>query len=77
MSDPSTSAAHASVLMPSESIPEDAVHIAGPDLSKPIDLQKLLESYATIGFQATGLSQAMYIVEEMVCSAAEGYEMLY
>ena len=61
-----TAEAHASVIFPSEEIPADAVHIKGPDLSKPIDLKALLDSYATIGFQATGLSQAMYIVEEMV-----------
>lgn len=67
-SDPSssTATAHASVIFPSEEIPEDAVHIKGPDLSKPIDLKALLDSYATIGFQATGMSQAMYVVEEMV-----------
>lgn len=69
MSDPSsssTAAAHASVIFPSESIPEDAVHISGPDLSKKIDLKGLLDSYATIGFQATGLSQAIHVVEQMV-----------
>jgi hypothetical protein len=62
----STSNAHASVLMPSEDLPEDAVHIKGPDLSNPITLEELLKSYNTIGFQATGLSRAIQIVEEMV-----------
>jgi deoxyhypusine synthase len=49
------------------------VHIKGPDFSNPIDLNALLESYATIGFQATGLSQAMYIVEEMVRPTRDPY----
>lgn len=62
----STSAAHASVLMPSEAIPPNAVHIRGPDLSKPIDLTELLQSYERIGFQATGMARAIQVVEEMV-----------
>ena len=62
----STSNAHASVLMPSEELAADAVHIKGPDLSSPITLEELLKSYNTIGFQATGLSRAIQIVEEMV-----------
>ncbi|WVQ79900.1 deoxyhypusine synthase [Cryptococcus sp. DSM 104549] len=57
--------AHASVLMPSEALPDNAVHVTGPDLSKPIDLQDLLKSYETIGFQATGLARAIQVVEEM------------
>lgn len=62
----STSTAHASVLMPSEAIPPNAVHIKGPDMSKPIDLTSLLQSYETIGFQATGMAKAIQVVEEMV-----------
>lgn len=62
----STSNAHASVLMPSESVGPNAVHVKGPDLSKPIGLEDLLRSYETIGFQATGLARAIQVVEEMV-----------
>jgi hypothetical protein len=40
--------------------------LGGPDLSNPITLEELLKSYNTIGFQATGLSRAIQIVEEMV-----------
>ncbi|EIW71106.1 hypothetical protein TREMEDRAFT_67569 [Tremella mesenterica DSM 1558] len=58
--------AHSSVLFPSEALPANAVHIAGPDLSKPIDLMALLQGYETIGFQATGLANAITLVEEMV-----------
>lgn len=62
----STSNARASVLMPSEEIPANAIHVSGPDLSKPIDLQGLLKSYERIGFQATGVGRAIQIVEHMV-----------
>jgi deoxyhypusine synthase len=62
----STSNAHASVLMPSDELPNDAVHVKGPDLSNPITLEDLLKSYETIGFQATGLARAIQVVEEMV-----------
>lgn len=61
-----TNSAHASVLTPSEAIPENAVHVQGPDLSKPIDLMGLLKAYETIGFQATGMARAIEVVEEMV-----------
>lgn len=62
----SSNTAHASVLMPSEALPANAVHVKGPDLSNPITLEDLLRSYETIGFQATGLSRAIQVVEEMV-----------
>jgi hypothetical protein len=60
------SGAHASVLMPSEAIPADALHIKGPNFNNAITLQELLESYEKIGFQATGLAKAIKIVENMV-----------
>ncbi|KAJ9122381.1 hypothetical protein QFC22_001803 [Naganishia vaughanmartiniae] len=59
------SGAHASVLMPSEAIPADALHIKGPNFNTPVTLQELLESYEKIGFQATGLAKAIKIVENM------------
>jgi deoxyhypusine synthase len=66
--DPATysSTARESVLKPSDALPADAVHIKGPDLSHPIDLQQLLGAYETIGFQATGVARAIKVVEEMV-----------
>jgi deoxyhypusine synthase len=68
MSDPSasTSAARESVLKPSEEISPNAIHIRGPDFSKPINLQDLLTGYESIGFQASGLARAIQIVDEMV-----------
>ncbi|UOH84296.1 deoxyhypusine synthase [Cryptococcus neoformans] len=50
---------HQNVIFPSEEIPEDAVDVKGPDFNKPIDLEALLKSYETIGFQATGLARAI------------------
>jgi hypothetical protein len=65
----SQDAAHASVLMPSESIPDDATHIRGPNFDNAVNLQELLESYEKIGFQATGMAKAIKIVEQMVSRA--------
>lgn len=56
---------HQNVIFPSEEIPEDAVDVKGPDFNKPIDLEALLKSYETIGFQATGLARAIQVVDEM------------
>lgn len=56
---------HQNVIFPSEEIPEDAVDVKGPDFNKPIDLEALLKSYETIGFQATGLARAIRVVDEM------------
>ncbi|CAD6590579.1 MAG: Deoxyhypusine synthase [Tremellales sp. Tagirdzhanova-0007] len=61
----SSSSAHTHVLTPSEALPPEAIHIRGPDLSRPIDLHDLLRSYETVGFQATGLARAVQIIEEM------------
>lgn len=62
----STDSAHASVLTPSEAIPENALHIKGPDFNNAITLQDLMTSYEKIGFQATGLAKAIKIIEDMV-----------
>lgn len=62
----STSAAHASVLTPSEALPADAIHVQGPDYNQPIDLFQLLGGYERIGFQATGLARAIQVIEKMV-----------
>ncbi len=62
----STAHAHGSVLMPSEALPANSIHVAGPDFNNPIDLQDLLRSYETIGFQATGLAKAIRVIDRMV-----------
>lgn len=61
----SAAGAHDSVLMPSEALPEDAVHVKGPNFDDQISLQDLLKSYETIGFQATGLARAIKIIDKM------------
>lgn len=48
-------------------VPPDAIKVQGPNFDQPIELLGLLKSYERIGFQATGLSRAIKIVEEMVC----------
>lgn len=73
----SSSTAHASVLMPSEALPANAVHVKGPDLSNPITLEDLMRSYETIGFQATGLAKAIQVVEEMVRSPITLHRLIY
>ena len=44
----------------------DGVRIKGPDFNLPIELDALLKSYETIGFQATGLARAMELINKMV-----------
>ena len=59
--------AAAAVLVQSEPLPEDAVPIKGPDLTKPLSLTELLLSYQRIGFQASSLYTAVNIIQNMVC----------
>jgi deoxyhypusine synthase len=60
------SGATAAVLAPSAPIPEDAVHVVGPDFEKTLDLASFLESYKRIGFQANSFGKAVGIVNQMV-----------
>jgi hypothetical protein len=62
-----TQAAKAALFVSSEKVPEDATRIRGPDFNQPIGLDGLLESYASIGFQASGLNKAIEIINRMVC----------
>lgn len=61
---PSTTA-QAAVFVASEDIANEAVKIRGPDFNEAHTLDALLQSYATIGFQASGLTRAIEIVEKM------------
>ena len=54
------------VFVQSEDIGQDATRVCGPDFNLPIELEALLQSYATTGFQATALSRAIDIVNKMV-----------
>ncbi|KAJ8660492.1 deoxyhypusine synthase [Lichtheimia ornata] len=57
--------AEAAVLLQSVEMPEDAVLIQGPDFNKKLSLSDLMASYRTMGFQASGLGEAIDIVEQM------------
>ncbi|KAI5479891.1 deoxyhypusine synthase [Pseudohyphozyma bogoriensis] len=62
----STSAADsakAAVFVASEDY--QGTRIKGPDFNIPIELDALLKSYETIGFQASGLSRAIQLIEKM------------
>jgi len=57
--------ATAAVLAPSAPIPQNAVPVVGPDFEKKIDLASFLQSYNTIGFQASSFGEAVDIVNRM------------
>ncbi|KAK4706170.1 deoxyhypusine synthase, partial [Phenoliferia sp. Uapishka_3] len=57
-------AAKDAIFVPSEAY--EGVRIKGPDFNLPIELDALLKSYETIGFQATGLARAMELINKMV-----------
>lgn len=58
--------AQAALFVPSEDLSQSGTKIRGPDFNMPYELQGLLNSYATIGFQASGLTKAIEIVNRMV-----------
>ena len=70
--------AKASVLVQSAPIPANAIPVRGPDLATPEmkDVSALLDSYKTIGFQATSLHRAIEIVQNMVGMSITVYNPL-
>lgn len=56
------------ILKASDSVPEDATSVQGPNFDKPLDLQQFVSSYERIGFQANSLGKAIHIVNKMVCA---------
>ena len=60
-------AAQNAVFVQSAEISQHATRVQGPDFNFPIELDSLLQSYATTGFQASALSRAMSIIDKMVC----------
>lgn len=64
-----TTAAQAALFVPSEDLSQSGTKIRGPDFNMPYELERLLNSYATIGFQASGLTRAIEIINKMVSSA--------
>ena len=63
--------ATAAVLAPSAPIPQDAVPVVGPNFEGKVDLASLLQSYNTIGFQASSFGEAVNIVNQMVSDFRE------
>lgn len=61
-----STSAQAAILQPSESLPTSAFPIVhGPNLEEPQSLASLMASYASVGFQASGVAQACSIIDEM------------
>ena len=65
-----TASAQAALFVPSEDLSKSGTKIQGPDFNMPYELQGLLNSYATIGFQASGLTRAIEIINQMVSGAS-------
>lgn len=67
MSDHAPSVAMEAVLKPSDDLPDDMPKIRGYDFNQGVDLQAVLKSYLTTGFQASSLSLAIQQINNMVC----------
>ena len=68
------SKAHKNVLRKSQEIPGTAIR--GYDFDKGVDYDKIIDSFATTGFQATHLSKAIQIINKMrkeKCTIYLGY----
>lgn len=63
----SVASAQAAVFVQSQPLPADTPQVVGPDFEHqdPNDLLRLLESMSKVGFQASSVSKAIEIVQEM------------
>ncbi|KAK9534956.1 hypothetical protein VZT92_007369 [Zoarces viviparus] len=66
MADHAPSVALAAVLKPSCDLPEDTLKIRGYDFNQGVDLQAVLKSYITTGFQASSLGLAIEEINLMI-----------
>lgn len=66
MADHAPSVAMEAVLKPSCDLPEDMPKIRGYDFNQGVDLQAVLKSYLTTGFQASRLGLAIQEINNMV-----------
>lgn len=66
--------AHAAVMMKSSPLPADMPEIRGHDFSQGLDLKAVLQSYATIGFQASNYAQAVKEINKMIEKRLEPLE---
>lgn len=76
MSDGDISNAREAVLKPSCELPEDTLKIRGYDFNQGVDLQAVMDSFITTGFQASSLGLAIQEINQMVrdiSRCSEGY----
>lgn len=66
MADSVPSVAMEAVLKPSCELPEDMPKIKGYDFNQGVNLQAVLRSYLTTGFQASSLGLAIQEINHMV-----------
>lgn len=71
MADQAPSVAMEAVLKPSCDLPEDMPKIRGYDFNQGVDLQAVLKSYLTTGFQASRLGLAIQEINQMVRGTAD------
>jgi deoxyhypusine synthase len=57
------------VLLNSSPIPEGSVPVRGFDFSSKVDLDTILSTYASVGFQATNFGSAVRVINEMVLTS--------
>ena len=54
------------VLSKSEAMPDDSIEVCGYDFNEGVDYHKLLQTYATCGFQSTNFGRAVVEINNMV-----------
>ncbi|KAG7243629.1 hypothetical protein INR49_011186 [Caranx melampygus] len=74
MADPIPSVAMEAVLKPSCELPEDMPKIKGYDFNQGVNLQAVLRSYLTTGFQASSLGLAIQEINHMIEKRLEPVE---
>ncbi|XP_029364037.1 deoxyhypusine synthase [Echeneis naucrates] len=74
MADHAPSVAMEAVLKPSCDLPEDMLKIKGYDFNQGVDLQAVLKSYLTTGFQASSLGLAIQEINHMIEKRLETVE---
>lgn len=74
MAEHAPSVATEAVLMPSCELPEDVPKIRGYDFNQGVDLQAVLKSYLTTGFQASSFGLAIEQINNMIEKRLETVE---
>ncbi|ELU10093.1 hypothetical protein CAPTEDRAFT_1610 [Capitella teleta] len=67
--------AQQAVLVPSGKLPVDPIEVKGYDFNDGVDYHKLLQSYATTGFQATNFGRAVEEINRMIAKKQEPYPL--